>query len=196
MWIFPRGEPSLAGAVFADSFTDANGTHVPPHTPEIGGPWTAGGGTPQIQGNAFTGPTGDNLVRANCGVGDFTMDFDAVGTFANPSDLASVSLKSVLGGPLYFVAFDGASDVAVQWFDGTATELVNVSFQSQPLPAHITLRSRGGQKRLTLLVNGIVLIDTICPSAVPWGTVHVFAEARPTAVNYAIGIKNLVITSP
>lgn len=54
-----------------DTFTDANGTALAAHTPEVGGPWSTAGGAVTIQGNKVQFTTASPTAFVPGGPGDF-----------------------------------------------------------------------------------------------------------------------------
>src|ERR1700736_354279 len=88
--------PAPAGTVLlSDTFTDATGTLLQNHTPDVGPAWTKVAGTPQVNANqAVGGSAGDNLVVADAGAADVVQTLDMIFAASDSSRLYLVGRYS------------------------------------------------------------------------------------------------------
>lgn len=99
---------------FYDTFTDANGTLLTAHTPDIdvvGGGWAKNGGAIQIFGNQAD-PSGDGvawawvLSSADCGVSDCTLRCDIYGGYAISAEVEGLRARYTNNSNFWAIGLD------------------------------------------------------------------------------------------
>lgn len=183
-------------ATFAsDVFTDANGTDLNAHTPDVGGSWTKNQSTITIQSNRTQGSLFAGAYYSNNGTpnsADYDVSADITFVTAAGSGLAGVQAR-VAGGAhfnTYVALYDaGNNRYELRRYSAGALSSLGTSAYTYAQNETHTIKLRVNGSQITMFVDGVSLIDVSNGDISAAGLAGIYHEDSAT---HALALDNFV----